>query len=101
MNISSSYNLSSRSYLLTEMRGEGKDQAWLDKNVWFVRKKKRIYKQDPDEMIEWEPSSYTFDWNGRQITVADYYREYYGVRLKYPEVGKACSETRIDSSVVL
>ena len=39
-------------------------------------------------MIEWDPSAYTFDWNGQQTTVREYFREYYGIDLKYPNVRK-------------
>ena len=70
------------------MREEGKaaDPQWLEKNVWMIRKKKRLFKLEPAAMIEWEPSTYTFDWNGKQITVGEYYKEYYGIELKYSNV---------------
>lgn len=68
------------------MREEGKTAEWLDKNMWMIRKKKHLFKQDPSEMIVWDPSTYTFDWNGRPTTVMEYFREYYGIELKYPNV---------------
>lgn len=74
--------------LLTEMSEEGKaaDPQWLEKNVWMIRKKKRLFKLEPSMMIVWDPSEYTFDWNGRQVTVKDYFQEHYGIQLKYPQV---------------
>jgi len=70
------------------MKEEGKaaDQEWLDKNVWMIRKKKRLFKQDPAEMIVWDPSTYTFDRDGQQSTVREYFKDYYGIELQYPHV---------------
>ena len=68
------------------MNEEGKTSEWLEKNEWFIRKKRKAYKQEPSSMIEWNPAVYTFTWHDRDITVEDYYREYYGVILKFPKV---------------
>jgi len=84
----------------TEMREEGRaaDREWLDKNVWMIRKKKRLFKQETTEMIEWEPSAYTFDWNGRQTTVQEYFKDYYGIELKYPNVRRWSHHRRVNSA---
>jgi len=70
----------------TEMREEGKTVEWLDKNMWMIRKKKRLFKHNPADMIEWDPSTFTFDWNGQPTTVLEYFYKYYGIELKYPKV---------------
>ena len=65
---------------------EGKTEEWFEKNKWMIRKKKRLYKQEPQAMIEWDPSRFTFDWEGKPTTVAEYFREYYGIDLQYHNV---------------